>query len=240
VRGRSNSGWVSRIIGRCFASGIPAAIVALAVAACSGVGPPTNGVEKNSPEEIVTAAMKAVGSATSVHVAGNVTNGGSRLTLDVILVNGEGGQGSMTQDGLSFRVVTVGNEVYINGSSAFWQRFAGNAAAPLLWGKWIKAPAGGQLAALATLTDLQKLFDQLLSSHGRLAKGSIATVRGQRVIAVKDTTNGGTLYVATTGKPYPIEVVKSGPDGGQIAFDRFNQPMTLTSPRNAIDISQLQ
>ena len=103
-----------------------------------------------------------------------------------------------------------GNEVYINGTTAFWQKFAGNAAAQLLFGKWIKAPASGQLATLATLTDLQKLFNQLLSSHGQLAKGSITTVRGQRVIAVKDTANGGTLYVATTGTPYPIEVVKNG------------------------------
>jgi hypothetical protein len=215
--------------------------VTLAVAACgASSGPSTNGVEKKSADEIVIAATNAVGSAKSVHVAGNVVSGGSRITLDLNLVNGKGGQGSMAQNGLSFQVVTVGNEVYIKGTTAFWQKIAGNAAAPLLFGKWIKAPAGGQLATLATLTDLEKLFNQLLSSHGRLARGSIATVRGQPVIAVKDTTNGGTLYVATTGKPYPIEVVKSGSNGGQIAFDRFNQPVRLTPPSNAIDISQLQ
>jgi hypothetical protein len=54
------------------------------------------------------------------------------------------------------------------------------------------------------------------------------------VIAVKDTTNGGTLYVATTGEPYPIEVIKNGSDGGQIAFDSFNQPVRLTPPSDAI------
>jgi hypothetical protein len=215
--------------------------VTLAVAACGGgSGRSTNGVERKSPDGIVTAATNAVGSAKSVHVAGDVMNSGSRITLDLNLVNGKGGQGSMAENGLSFQVVTVGNGVYIDGTIAFWQRFAGNAAAQLLWGKWIKAPASGQLATLATLLDLQKLFNQLLSSHGRLAKGSITTVRGQRVIAVKDTTNGGTLYVATTGKPYPIEVVKNGSNGGQIAFDRFNQAVTLTAPSNAIDISQLQ
>ncbi|HYB31286.1 MAG TPA: hypothetical protein VEF89_32150 [Solirubrobacteraceae bacterium] len=199
-----------------------------------------NGVESKSPEEIVTAATNAVGSATSVHVAGYVMSSGSRITLDLNLVNGKGGEGSMAQNGLSFQVVAVGNAVYINGTIAFWQRFAGSGAAQLLWGKWIKFPASGQLAALATLTDLQKLFNQLLSDHGQLDKGSITTIRAQRVIPVKDTTNGGTLYVATTGKPYPIEVVKNGPGGGQITFDRFNQPVTLTAPSKAIDISQLQ
>jgi hypothetical protein len=209
----------------------------LAVAACGGsTGPSTNGVDKKSADEIVIAATNAVGSAKSAHVAGNVMNSGSRITLDLNLVNGKGGQGLMAQNGLSFQVVTVGNEVYINGTSAFWQKFAGDAAAQLLFGKWIKARASGQLATLAALTDLQKLFNQLLSSHGQLARGSITTVRGQRVIAVKDTTNGGTLYVATTGKAYPIEVVKNGSNGGQIAFDRFNQPVRLTPPSNAIDI----
>jgi hypothetical protein len=229
------------IIRRCFASGILAAIVTLAVVACGGSGgPSTNGVEQKSADEIVMAATNAVGSATSVHVAGNVVNGGSRITLDLKLVSGKGGRGSMAQNGLSFQVVTVGNEVYINGSSAFWQKFAGNAAARLLFGKWIKAPASGQLATLATLTDVQKRLGQLLSSHGQLARGSITTVRGQRVIAVKDTSNGGTLYVATTGKPYPVEVVKNGSGGGQLVFDRFDQPVRLAAPSHAIDISQLQ
>jgi hypothetical protein len=167
-------------------------------------------------------------------------SGGSRITLDLNLVNGRGGQGSMSQNGLSFQVVTVGNEVYINGIIAFWQKFAGNAEAQLLWGKWIKAPASAQLAPLATLTDLKKLLSQLLASPGQLAKGSITTVRGQPVVAVKDITNSGTLYIATTGEPYPIEVVKNGSSGGRIAFDRFNQPVTLTPPSNAIDISQFQ
>jgi hypothetical protein len=223
------------------ASGVLATIVALAVVACGGSsGPSTNGVERKSPDGIVTAAGNAVRSVRSVHVAGNVMNGGSRITLDLNLVNGRGGQGSMAQNGLSFQVLTVRGEVYIDGTIAFWRRFAGNAAAPLLWGKWIKTPAGGRLAALATLTDLRKLFDQLLASHGRLAKGSITTVRGQRVIAVKDITNGGTLYVATTGEPYPLEVVKNGSDGARIAFDRFNQPVTLAPPAHAIAISQLR
>ena len=88
--------------------------------------------------------------------------------------------------------------------------------------------------------DVQKLFNQLLSSHGKLAKGKTTTIHGQQAIAVSDTTNGGTLYVATTGKPYPLEISKTGSSGGQITFDHFNQPVSLTPPANAIDISQLK
>ena len=87
---------------------------------------------------------------------------------------------------------------------------------------------------------MQKLFDQLLSSHGTLAKGKTTTVQGEQVVAVNDTTNGGTLYVAATGNAYPIEIVKPGSQGGRLVFNRFNQPVSLTAPANAIDVTQLK
>ncbi|HTP21579.1 MAG TPA: hypothetical protein VMJ65_18380 [Solirubrobacteraceae bacterium] len=221
------------------------ALVALALASCGGSSgsssdSASNGVTSKSPDQIVAAATHAVGSVDSVHVAGKVLSSGQNVTLDLNLVNGKGGKGSMSQNGLGFKIVAVGPEVYINGSSAFWTKFGGSAAAGLLSGKWLKAPASGQLSSLATLTDVQKLFSQLLSSHGKLVKGKTTTVQGQQVVAVNDTTNGGTLYVATTGKPYPIEISKTGSDGGQLVFDHFNQPVTLTAPAKAIDISQLK
>ncbi len=218
------------------------ALLVLALAACGGSGGgSSNGISSKSPDQIVAAATSAVATVKSVHVAGTVAASGSqKVTLNLSLVNGKGGKGSMTQNGLGFQIVAVGPEVYINGSAAFWRAFAGAAAAQLLSGKWLKAPASGQLSSLATLTNAQKLFSQLLSSHGKLAKGKTTTIQGQKVVGVTDTTNGGTLYVAATGKPYPIELTKSGTTGGQIVFDRFNQPVALTPPANAVDISKLQ
>jgi hypothetical protein len=221
-----------------------AGLVALALAACGGGsssgGGSSNGITSKSPNEIISAATNAVGSANSVHVAGKVLSSGQNVTLDLNLVNGKGGTGSMSQNGLGFKIIALGPEVYINGSSDFWSKFGGSSAAQLLSGKWLKAPATGQLSSLATLTSVQKLFSQLLSSHGKLSKGKTTTVQGQQVVAVNDTTNGGTLYVATNGKPYPIEISKTGSDGGQLVFDHFNQPVSLTAPANSIDISQLK
>jgi hypothetical protein len=219
-----------------------ATLVALALAACGGgsSSSSSNGITSKSPDQIVAAATSAVGSVNSVHVSGKVLSSGQSVALDLNLLNGKGGTGTMSQNGLGFKIVAVGPEVYINGSSAFWTKFGGSAAAQLLSGKWLKAPASGQLSSLATLTSVQKLFSQLLSSHGKLATGKTTTVRGQQVVAVNDTTNGGTLYVATSGKPYPIEISKTGSEGGQLVFDHFNQPVTLTAPANATDISQLK
>lgn len=175
----------------------------------------------------------------SVHVSGSLLSGGSPITLDLTLVAGKGGGGQMAQSGLSFKLVELNQVVYINGSDAFWRRIGGSPAVQLFHGKWLRAPANGQFASIASLTNVQTLFNRLLSSHGTLAKGSTSTVVGQKAVAVNDTTKGGTLYVATTGKPYPVQISEKGSQGGRIAFDRYNQSVALTAPANAIDISKL-
>jgi hypothetical protein len=134
-------------------------------------------------------------------------------------------------------VISVNNSVYIQGTRAFWSHFAGAAAASKFAGQWLKAPASGQFAAIASLTDMQQLFGKLFTSHGTLKKAGTSTVNGQKVVAVKDTTQGGTLYVAATGKPYPVEFAKSGSGGGKIVFDRINQPVSLSPPAHYRNLS---
>jgi hypothetical protein len=46
--------------------------------------------------------------------------------------------------------------------------------------------------------------------------------------------------VARTGRPYPIQITKQGANGGSISFDRWDQPVALTAPADALDITQLQ
>jgi hypothetical protein len=200
-----------------------------------------NGVAAKSPQEILSAANSAINDVHAVHVSGAVTSGGTPIKLDLDLVSGKGAKGQMSQNGMSFRLVTDGQSVYINAGPAFWKQIGGAGAAQLLQGKWLKAPANsGDFASLGSLTNVHKLLTALLSHHGQLVKGSATTVDGQKVVAVKDTSDHGTLYVATTGKAYPIEVSRSGADGGSISFNRFNESVALSPPANAIDISSLK
>jgi hypothetical protein len=213
--------------------------MAAALAACGSSGPSDNGVAAKTPGAILSAASNAVANVNAVHVSGALASGSSQTTLDLSLVSGKGGRGSLSQGGVSFQLVALNRQLYINGSPSFWQQFGGAAAAQKLSGKWLKAPATGQFASLAMLVDARALFSQLLSNHGKLTKGKTTTVRGHKVIAVTDSARGGTLFVATTGQPYPIEIVRNGSPGGRVDFDRFNQPVTLSAPPNAIDVSQL-
>lgn len=204
------------------------------VSACGGSG---NGLASKSPDAIVREADNAIAHASSVHVAGSISNNSVPLTLDLNLVAGKGGTGSLSEGGLTFRVITVGSSVYIQGTPAFWSHFAGQTVARKLDGQWLRASATGQFASIAALTNQELLFGKVLLSHGRLKNVGTRTVNGREVVGVRDTSAGGTLYVAATGHPYPVELIKGG--SGRIVFDRINQPVALRPPPHFRDLAQL-
>jgi len=199
-----------------------------------------NGIAAKTPAEIVAATKAAADSATSAHVAGSIVSGGSPITLDLDVAS-NGGRGQLALNGLGFELIQTGGSVYLKGSSAVYRHIGGAAAAQLLQGKWLKAPATTpEFASISSLTYLHRLVDATLASHGTLVKTATTTVAGKRVVGVTDQSQGGTLYVATTGKPYPVQIAKGGAGGGTLTFDRWNQTVSITPPANAIDLAQLR
>jgi hypothetical protein len=221
----------------------PPLVLALAavLAGCANSSSSANGVASETPAQIVTAARSAAASAATVHVAGSIVRAGKPISLDMELVAGKGGSGRVTLGGLSLELIGLDRAIYINGSTAFYGHFVGAAAAPLLQGRWLKGSAErGALASLASLTDLRKLIGGTLADHGTLSRAATTTVGGQPAVGVADLAGSATLYVASTGTPYPLELVKGGAGAGKIVFDRWNQPVSLAAPANAININQLQ
>jgi hypothetical protein len=191
--------------------------------------------------EILSEAKAAADSASSVHVSGSIKSGTAPVTLDLNLASGKGARGEISENGASFKLILLGDTAYISGSPAFYRSLGGAAAAQLLDGKWLKTSArSGEFASFGALANMSQLIDTTLAAHGVLAKGATTTVNGQQAIAVSDATKSGTLYVATTGKPYPIQIAKGSGESGKIDFDNWNQPVTITAPANAVDLSELK
>ena len=220
-----------------FAVSILAAAALLA--GCGGkTAPKGNGEASKTATQVVADALTAAGAATSVHVAGSGTTGGSPLALDLFLVADKGGKGSISVSGLTFDIVRIGDTAYFKGDSAFWEHFGGKAVAQLLKGRWLKASAtSGELASFTPLTDIAKLFASILTSSNTLVNQGETDLDGVKTVAILDTKKGGTLYVAATGTPYPVALKKKG--SGDIAFTSWNEPVTLTAPADAVDASQL-
>ncbi len=227
----------------------PALVLAVVVlAGCSSTSSSGNGVASKTPAEILAASKSAAAGAATVHVAGSILSEGKPISLDMELVgkNGvgdSGGRGQLTLGGLGIKLIAIDKAVYVKGNDAFYTHFAGAKAARLLHGKWLRGSAEhGPLASFASLANLSKVIESTLQDHGPLTSGGTKTVDGQKAVGVSDATHDGTLYVATSGAPYPLEIVKSGSaaGAGKIVFDRWNKPVTLLPPTNAIDIDQLQ
>ncbi len=208
------------------------------LAACGGGSGSDNGVASKSPDAIIAATRQALTNVKSAHVAGTIASSGQSSSFDLDLLAGRGGRGRMTQGGLRFDILVIGATSYMRGSPAFLRHYGGAAAIARLKGRWMRAKTS-TLGTFASLTDLHQLTTALLSGHGKLAIGKRTTIDGQKVIGLDDTTSGGTLFIATTGKPYPIELHKTGADGGNIHFDRFGESVVLAAPANSVDLAKL-
>ena len=208
-------------------------------AGCGSSSSSSRGIASQPPQTILKSSVAAADSLKSVHAAGSIVSGGEHVAIDLHLLGGVGGRGQITLNGLAFQLVGVRNYAYMQAPSQVWQRAgAPSAAAQRLKGRWLRTPATGGFASVAQLTDLHKLFHQLLTPHGTLVgTGATSTVAGRPVVAVK--SGEGTLYVAATGEPYPVELVKPGDNGGHITFDHFNEAITVAAPSNTIDLPQV-
>jgi len=224
-------------------TGALAVLVASVVllAGCGSSAAKSNGEAQKTAKQVAADALDAAVSASAVHVAGAIVSSGTNLTLDLRIVKNKGGTGTMSEQGLKFQLIRVGGKAYIKGSDAFYKKFAGAGVAALLHDKWLEGSATtGNLASLTSLTDIARLFNGALGSHGTLKNDGETTYKGQKVVAIEDTAKGGTLYVAATGTPYPIAIVSpNNGKTGSITFDEWNKSVGISAPKGAIDIGSL-
>ena len=217
---------------------IALALAAMLLAGCGG-GSGSNGEADKTAAEILADAKQAARDAGSVSVTGTVKDQGTAIGLDLRIGEG-GGTGSMTVDGTKVDIVRIGKVVYLRAGADFYQRVgAGAAAGQLLAGKWLKVSATQQdFKDIAQLTDIGEFVDQALKPEGTLSKGEETTVDGKKAIELKDS-KGGSLFVATTGTPYPLEFEGGSTTSGKVVFADWGEKVDLTAPKNPIDLQKL-
>src|SRR5262249_44911366 len=137
----------------------------------------------------------------------------------------------------------VGGKVFVKADAATLQKLGGSgvgaAVAGLLGGKWFVAPTSiPQLSSISNLTDISKLFDAALKNPGNLTKGDETKINGQPAIGVNSTARDGTLYVATTGTPYPLQI-SSSKNQGTVNFTDWDSKIDVAPPPNPVDLSKI-
>ncbi|WP_086704614.1 hypothetical protein, partial [Streptomyces tricolor] len=174
----------------------------------------------------------AADAASAVRLSGTVVTSGRTYRLDMQLKD-DGGTGSVTSQGETFKLLRVGRELYLKAGADFWNHADGSdGATGKLDGKYVKVPQGDpSYKKFSGFTDKDVLLEGLLTLHGTLATdGHHTDQSGTRTIRVTgDDGSGGTLDVSLQGTPYPLRLVRAG-HAGTLRFSDWGKDFTVEEP----------
>ncbi|WP_191971436.1 hypothetical protein [Streptomyces luteolifulvus] len=193
----------------------------------------TNGVGKLPADRIQSRTRTAAEAAEAVRLSGTVVTSGRTYRIDMRL-KADGGSGSVTSDGVAFRLLRVGDQLYLKADASFWSQAGDDAepgAADKLDGKFVKVPQGDPAyQKFSGFTDKDVLLDSLLTLHGKLATDGRHERAGVRTVRITgDEGSGGTLDVSLEGTPYPLRLVRAG-SAGTLSFSDWGKDFTVKEP----------
>ena len=198
-----------------------------------------------SADEILRASAAAFAGAKSVHVKGTFVDSGSTISLNMF-VGTAGGRGQIhapMQKGkqpVTISIFRAKSKVYLK-SPQLWRQAGGASMANLIGDRWVLVPKqnAADFKDFEQLTDIKKFGgDELFKPDGTVTKGKTTVINGTPAIGLNGSD--ATLYIATTGAPYPLKMVPKKPatPGEELAFLDYDAPLNMQPPANAVDLSQ--
>ena len=223
---------------RLFRGAAMAAVLAASLAAgCSSSPAGSKSAAKLMPK--VQAAAKA---ATSVHMAGLVTQGSQTATINMSF-SGNSVAGTVGLNGASFDLLSLNGKTYIKLNAAFLKYAKAPASVcATVCGKYVALPPSSTSQITGSLS-MQQLVHQVFSNKNMsagAASGCLftpATVNGQSVLQCRQGPYA--VDVAAHGKPYLVYF--TGPHGEHLTFSDWNSVTLPAAPpaSQVISLSKL-
>jgi hypothetical protein len=205
--------------------------------ATASARPADNGIAAKSESDIVKAAHDALTHARSVHVKGAFSDGGKRTAMDLRLgQNACEGSIKSPSNGTNARVFirSVGGRTYMR-SPEMIRALAGTAVARQVGDRWFYSSKSRSdpFKGMTRPAD----FAEVLTTDGPVSRGRTTNVDGVPALQLLDS--GSTLYVATTGTPYPLRIEPDPPQRGErLDLTDYDAPLDVVAPPDAIDIDR--
>lgn len=222
--------------------------VAASVVLLAGCGGGSNDFAKKPPKDIIAAAKTDMGSLTSVHLAGDITNQADKITFDMQVTKVGDCHGTLTVGAGKAEIVSVGGAAWMKPDDAFWKAQAGAQATQIeqvVGDKWVVMPSSA--SDLSSLCNLDSLLSKLndgssgSSSSDGTVKGT-SNVNGQDAVELDSTQSGDTLktWVATGDKHYVVKLEMGGASPGSVNFTEFDKNFNIAAPATSdvVDLSK--
>jgi hypothetical protein len=188
----------------------------LTVAACGGS-------QADKPAaQILEEARVAAGEASSVRITGNLSQGGDKGTVELVLTSNGNGREDISSGDQTVSVVKVGKTVYAKGIPG--QPGPGFQQMPA------DSPVAGKLVQAV---NKKALLDQLLDPKQRFTKAGTGKIGDQDVVKLKQQQSKAMFYIADDAdNPYPLRIESAGQQGGLVInFAEWDADATITPPQ---------
>ena len=202
-----------------------------------------------SADQVLAKAKAAATSAKSVHVVGQIVQSSGDTAFDLKLTDQPGATGTIEIGGGKVEIVRVGGDVYFKADEkTLASGLKGNAAelSKLVGGRYIKGPlTDPRLTGFTQLTSLKDFTANVLDPSGSISRVDGKPVDGVPTVGLRNDNkdNGGTLYVADEGEPFPllIEALSGRSDTGNLHMKEWNADVVIAPPPpdQVIDLSKL-
>jgi hypothetical protein len=216
---------------------VPVAVAAAILAGCATKTPTTssptstpvpsattvadNGIAALSAEEILAKATQALAAVPGAHAKGEMNDKDQKARVDVTIAGGQGKGTIFTSETGEISVVHLAKVDYLKFDDKLLKDILSpysKKAFAAASGKYLKFPGGDP-----AFKDLVSFVDpkEMLKPSGKVSKGDRTVINGvPAIMLIDDGPDGGVLYIATTGTPYPIRMGAPPSAGvGGIDFD---------------------
>jgi hypothetical protein len=227
--------------------GVPARVVsaglagcaAIVIAGCGGSGSTSSSVSPATTEPtstaLVTSMQASVRAASSVHVAGHLTNSGAPISVNLDMHRNGDVAGTVSQNGAPFQVIAVSGRIYIKATRAFLQEVKAPAnACAVVCGKWLQlTPA--EAKQLTGDLSMSSLTAPLTSGQvPKLTEAGRQTVDGQSAYVLR-ASDGSTLAVSPATQHYPLAASTSASPHEVVTYSQWNAvPKAVAPPANEV------
>lgn len=229
------------------------------LAAGARAGRARNGITKMTARRALAESLAELRAAPDLAISGTIHQAGSGVRLATESAHhGSSAEGTLTATTTragfagTLHFVSIGATDYLKGGAAFWKaalahqpgatRAQRAALARKLASSWVRL-TGTEGAAftsgLGVLTKPAALATELTVGHGRLRKGKLKRIGGRPALPIT-SSKGGTVWLATTGKPLPLEVTspKRSAASGTVRL-AYPRRVTITAPKRSKTLTQL-